>query len=70
MFNEHNKRSLLKALSWRILATLTTILLVYLFTGDLLISAGVGGVEVVAKLLLYFGHERVWSRINWGYKST
>lgn len=68
MFNENNKRSLAKTLSWRILATLMTMLIVYAFTGNWLLSAGVGGVEVAVKLLLYWGHERAWARFKWGYR--
>lgn len=67
MFNENNKRSLAKALTWRVLATLATILVVYGFTGNWVLSVGVGGVEVLVKILLYIGHERVWALISWGY---
>ena len=48
------------------MATLTTILLVYLATGQLAVSLGIGAVDVVVKLGLYYGHERVWARIGWG----
>ena len=66
IFNEAKTRSVLKAISWRVWATLTTIALVFLFTGRWKIAAAIGGVEVIAKLILYFIHERVWDRIKWG----
>ena len=65
-FSETQIRSLVKTLSWRALATLTTMGLVYLFTGEVVIALEVGSLEVVAKLLLYFLHERVWNLISWG----
>ncbi len=62
-----HKRSFVKALSWRVLATVSTMTIVYVFTGQPLLSLGVGGAEVVVvKLLLYYGHERLWSWISWG----
>ncbi|HDD60180.1 MAG: DUF2061 domain-containing protein [Thermoplasmata archaeon] len=67
-FRETRLRSLVKTLSWRALATLTTMGLVYLFTGEVIIAVEVGALEVVAKLLLFFLHERVWNLISWGKK--
>ncbi len=63
---EFHRRSLVKAVSWRVLATLSTMVIVYAFTGEPLLSLGVGGAEVVVKLLLYYGHERLWNWIPWG----
>ncbi len=65
-FIESHRRSILKAFSWRLWATLTTIALVFLFTGRLKIAAAIGGLEVVLKLLLYFLHERAWNKIHYG----
>lgn len=68
MFKETNGRSLIKTLSWRFWATVTTILLVYGFTGRVDTAFYVGGVEIVAKLVLYYLHERVWNRVSYGRK--
>jgi adenylylsulfate kinase len=59
-------RSLLKAISWRIVATSTTTLLVFIFTGNLIISIGVGGSEFFLKILIYYVHERVWNLFHFG----
>ena len=48
------------------MATATTVLIVFIFTGKLLLAAGVGVVEVVAKLILYYFHERIWDKIKRG----
>jgi uncharacterized membrane protein len=42
------------------LATTSTILIVFAFTNKLVLSTGVGAVEIVIKLLLYYLHERCW----------
>lgn len=59
-------RSIVKALMWRVIATSTTMSLVYLGTGDLELMAHIGIADVVIKLLFYFGHERMWGRVHWG----
>jgi adenylylsulfate kinase len=66
IFYEAKTRSIIKAISWRVWATLTTIAIVLLFTGRWRIAAAIGGVEVIAKLILYFIHERVWDKFHWG----
>jgi adenylylsulfate kinase len=63
---EKHVRSVLKAVSWRIIATLTTTLLVFLFTGDFVISVGVGGSEFLLKIFIYYVHERVWNLFHFG----
>lgn len=63
---EKRVRSLLKTISWRIVATSTTILLVFLFTGSLVISVGVGSLEVLLKIVIYYLHERIWNMSNFG----
>jgi uncharacterized membrane protein len=65
-FRESLSRSVLKALSWRILGTVVTSGLVYAATGRWLLAVGVGGIEGVLKLGFYFVHERVWNMIEVG----
>ena len=64
--NIHWKRSFAKAISWRAIATSTTMALVFLFTGELSLAAGIGILDVIFKLTLYYGHERLWNLIKWG----
>lgn len=63
---ESRKRSVAKALTWRAGGSLTTAALVYVFTGELKLAAAIGGIEVVAKMVIYYLHERVWSMVRWG----
>jgi len=66
MYKESKSRSVVKSISWRILATLTTITLVYIFIGDFTIAISVGGIEVFLKMVVYFLHERAWDKIKFG----
>ena len=63
---ETRLRSISKGASWRIIATLTTVILVFIFTGSVAISLELGAIEVLAKIIFYYLHERVWNKIDWG----
>ena len=63
---DQHARSIVKTVSWRVVATATTTSLVYLFTGRLALALEVGLLEVILKLLFYYLHERTWEHIGWG----
>lgn len=63
---ETKARSVAKTATWRVLASLDTMLLAWFFTGDLLTAFSIGSFEVITKLFLYFFHERIWQRIRFG----
>lgn len=64
--NETGSRSFVKAYSYRCCGTLTTICISYFMTGQFIVSLGIGFIEMIVKPFIYWTHERVWSRINWG----
>ncbi len=66
MYRDSKTRTIVKAITWRITATLTTIGLVYLFTGQIQTAVEVGVLEMTAKLLFYYFHERLWDRLMFG----
>lgn len=68
MYKDTNKRSLVKGFSWRVVATTTTIIIVYLFFGRLDLAIAAGALEWVAKIFLFWAHERAWIKIKWGRK--
>jgi len=68
MFKESKRRSILKTVSWRFWATLTTAILVYVFTGKIEWAVAIGGIEIVIKMIFYFLHERAWNNVNYGKK--
>ena len=68
MYKETNIRSVAKGLSWRVIATGTTMGIVYIFFGNVELAIATGLLETVAKVALYWGHEKVWQKIRWGRK--
>ena len=68
MYKETNQRSIVKGISWRIVATTTTIIIVYLFFGRLDLAIAAGLIETVLKVGLYWAHERAWFKVRWGKK--
>ena len=64
--NINRKRHLAKTLTWRVTATITTIIITWLITGDKTAGLAVGSIEFFAKMTIYYFHERVWYKNNWG----
>ena len=60
---ESKLRSLGKAITWRITATLTTIIIAWLLIGDVNVAMAIGSIEFFAKFIIYYIHERVWNKI-------
>lgn len=57
---ESHTRSLLKGMTWRVIATSTIILIAWFKTGDITLALEIGAIEFFIKLLLYYLHERAW----------
>jgi len=66
---ETHKRSLIKAISWRVVATFTTMGIVFVFTRKFVLTLEVGVLEVLLKMFFYYIHERFWEKIKWGKMS-
>jgi uncharacterized membrane protein len=68
-------RSILKAISWRVIASGATFAITYFiirYSSDkdeaqaLRFASTIATVDVIAKLILYYFHERLWTNIYWG----
>lgn len=55
-----NKRHLAKTITWRTIGSLDTLLFSWIISGNLSVGLKISGVEVVTKMILYYGHERLW----------
>lgn len=64
--HETHSRSFIKAASWRLLGSIDTFLLSWLFTGNPKAAGAIALTEVITKIVLYYFHERIWSSISWG----
>ncbi|HYP06959.1 MAG TPA: DUF2061 domain-containing protein [Bryobacteraceae bacterium] len=63
---DSNTRSIAKAISYRVLGSVSTGVIVFIFSGDATVSVGVGVLDVVVKMALYYIHERIWNHITFG----
>ncbi len=67
---ETHRRSIVKAVSWRIIATLVTFLVAYLITKEVILSMSIGLGDAIIKMGAYYSHERLWNRISFGRKKA
>lgn len=63
---ETHLRSIIKAISWRIFATLITMIITYFITGKVSFAIYVGLFEFISKIALFYLHERIWGVIPHG----
>lgn len=65
---ETHSRSLVKAISWRVLGSIDTFVISYFVTHQLVFAASIASVETVTKVVLFYLHERAWAVAPWGRK--
>ncbi|MBD3359153.1 MAG: DUF2061 domain-containing protein [Candidatus Buchananbacteria bacterium] len=65
-FTDNKKRSLAKAISWRILASLYLVLVSYFLTGDPVVSVAISLIDAFLNIIEYYLHERVWNSVKFG----
>ena len=63
---DSRRRSIAKALSWRVVATLITGVVAWQLTGRLDIAIEIGMLDATLKLAVFYGHERIWQRSGFG----
>lgn len=70
MKDSSHKRHIAKAITWRIVGTIDTILLSWFISGNPFTGLKIGFAEVVTKMLLYYFHERLWFKVKLGIKKN
>lgn len=65
-FFEHYKRSLTKAVTFRIIALCADFLVISALTKQSEVALGIIIFTNFSSTLLYFLHERLWNKIHWG----
>ena len=63
---EHQKRSIVKTVSWRLTGTAATFLIAFIITGNFELASVIGSLQLVTNTILYYLHERLWNKITWG----
>jgi uncharacterized membrane protein len=60
------RRSIVKAISYRVVIICLDFLVIYLFTRKVEVALGFMIVSNIYTTVAYFMHERLWARIRWG----
>jgi len=63
---ESRKRSVVKAIIWRIICIIVSIVTSYILTGSWNIAVAIGSVYNIVTMILYYFHERLWNKTKWG----
>lgn len=66
-YAEKHSRSLIKAISYRLLSITADSMAAYFFTHDAKVTVGIVVVANTYSTLLYYFHERAWAHIHWGH---
>ncbi len=64
--NSTKMRSLSKALTWRLVAIISTFIIIYVFTGDVAFATSITIISNIINFILYYVHERLWLQVKWG----
>jgi uncharacterized membrane protein len=67
---ESHVRSIVKGVSYRLCATLITVALGLVLTGNRRAALTIGAFELVTKVVLFWAHERLWNRVPWGVRAS
>lgn len=65
---ESHMRSIVKSLTWRVIAVAVTMLVSYIWLQEWGKSIAIALIANFIKFLLYYLHERAWNRLNFGRK--
>lgn len=63
---EAHRRSILKSVTWRMMASLDTFVVSFIITRRLVLAGSIAGAEILTKIVLYYLHERAWAVIPYG----
>jgi uncharacterized membrane protein len=65
---ESHTRTLIKSITWRIIAVIVAFVVAYAFTHKPVESGGIAITANIINMIAYYIHERVWNKINFGRK--
>ena len=63
---DSTNRSIAKTVIWRLTGSFSTFIISYLILGSFSIAGSIAIIQIIANTLLYYLHERVWNKIDWG----
>ena len=63
---ETRSRSIVKTVSWRLIGSSAVLLISFLMTGSFALAGSIATIQLISNTILYFVHERIWNKIQWG----
>jgi uncharacterized membrane protein len=63
---EKIKRSFVKTITWRLTGSSSTFLISFFLTGSFTIASSIAVIQVISNTVLYYIHERLWNKVQWG----
>lgn len=67
---ETNKRSIVKTITWRVTGSGATFLISFLISESIAMAGTIAITQLIANTVLYYIHERIWNKSNWGRKDV
>jgi uncharacterized membrane protein len=67
-YTEYQKRSIAKAVTARVMFTLSHLLNGYIVTGAFFMAANIAGWAAILNMVLFWAHERAWNWAQWNRK--
>lgn len=68
--NVEERRSIVKAITYRIVIMVLDFVTIYLMTGTVKVAIGFMIASNIYTTPAYFAHERIWARIKWGIEEV
>ncbi len=65
-FHEHIERSLVKAITFRIVIIIADFIVFFVITGRYMVTLELVVISNIVSTILYFLHERVWNLVPFG----
>ena len=63
---ETRKRSIAKSILWRIICIIVSVFVSFILTARWDVAVAIGTLYNIITMFLYYFHERIWNRVNWG----
>jgi uncharacterized membrane protein len=63
---ESHSRSITKTITWRLTGSGATFLIAWLISGNVLVAGPIAVAQLIMNTVLYYVHERIWTRVKWG----
>jgi len=69
MHSDTHTRTIVKTISWRVIATIVMFCITFFFTDRFSVSLDVAFTVAVFSTIAYYFHERAWNFVSWGKRT-